>query len=112
MSSPEAGRQLDSIYELLLEKAGLQGSHIWPQSHTSEEPQRHLRGHVLSRSVMSDSFPPPGDLPDPGIEPVSPAWQVDSLPLSHRGGPPWTYIVSKMVMNVLEKSVYSEQQVN
>ena len=32
--------------------------------------------------------PPPGDLPDPGIEPVSPAapaWQVDSLPLSGQG---------------------------
>ena len=31
--------------------------------------------------------PPPGDLPDPGIEPVSPvapALQVDSLPLSHQ----------------------------
>ena len=27
-------------------------------------------------------FPSPGDLPDPNIEPVSPAWQVDSLPLS------------------------------
>ena len=25
-------------------------------------------------------FPSPGDLPDPGIEPESPAWQVDSLP--------------------------------
>ena len=30
-------------------------------------------------------FPSPGDLPDPGIEPTSPAWQVDSLPLSHLG---------------------------
>ena len=28
-------------------------------------------------------FPSPGDLPDPGIEPESPPWQVDSLPLSH-----------------------------
>ena len=26
--------------------------------------------------------PPPGDLPDPGIKPGSPAWQVDSLPPS------------------------------
>ena len=26
------------------------------------------------------SFPPPRDLPDPGIEPRSPALQVDSLP--------------------------------
>ena len=29
--------------------------------------------------------PPPGELPDPGIEPMSPALQVDSLPLSHQG---------------------------
>ena len=33
------------------------------------------------------SFPPPRDLPDPGIEPTSPALQEDSLPLSHLGGP-------------------------
>ena len=32
-------------------------------------------------------FPPLGDLPDPGIEPVSLAWQVDSLPLSSQGSP-------------------------
>ena len=31
--------------------------------------------------------PPTGDLPNPGIKPVSPAWQVDSLPLSHQGSP-------------------------
>jgi len=28
-------------------------------------------------------FPSPGDLPDPGVEPRSPAWQAESLPLSH-----------------------------
>ena len=27
--------------------------------------------------------PPPGDLPDPGIEPMSPTLQADSLLLSH-----------------------------
>jgi len=35
-------------------------------------------------------FPPPGDLPDPGINPASPAapaLQVDSLLLSHWGSP-------------------------
>ena len=35
-------------------------------------------------------FPTPGDLPDPGIEPVSllsPDWQADSLPLHHLGRP-------------------------
>ena len=31
--------------------------------------------------------PPPGDLPDPGIKPRSPALQADSLPLSHQGNP-------------------------
>ena len=30
------------------------------------------------------SFPSPGDLPDPGIEPVSPDWQADSLLLSQQ----------------------------
>ena len=36
-------------------------------------------------------FPSPGDLPDPGTEPVSlssPAVQADSLPLRHWGSPP------------------------
>ena len=28
-----------------------------------------------------------GDLPDPGIEPESPALQADSLPPNHRGSP-------------------------
>ena len=35
-------------------------------------------------------FPPPGDHPDPGIEPVSPALQADSLPLSHWGSQKFT----------------------
>ena len=30
-------------------------------------------------------FPSPGDLPNPGVEPGSPALQVASLPLSHQG---------------------------
>jgi len=32
-------------------------------------------------------FPPPGDLLDPGIKLASPAWQADSLPLSHQESP-------------------------
>ena len=32
-------------------------------------------------------FPSPGDLPDPGIEPGSPAFQADALTLSHQGSP-------------------------
>ena len=30
-------------------------------------------------------FPTPGDLPDPGIEPASPALQADSLPSEPQG---------------------------
>ena len=36
--------------------------------------------------------PPPEDLPNPGIEPMSPALQVDSLPLSHLGSPKIAHI--------------------
>ena len=32
------------------------------------------------------TFPHSGDLPDPGIKPMSPAPQADSLPLNHREG--------------------------
>ena len=32
-------------------------------------------------------FPSPGDLPDPGIEPGSPALQADSLPFEPPGKP-------------------------
>ena len=39
--------------------------------------------------------PPPGDLPDPGVKPTSPATpalQVEFLPLSHQGSPTGTFI--------------------
>ena len=32
-------------------------------------------------------FPSPGDLPDPGIDPWSPALQADSLPTELQGKP-------------------------
>ena len=44
-------------------------------------------------------FPPPGDLPDPGIEPGSPALQVDFLPSE----PPGTlFLKSAIEYNRLE----------
>ena len=36
-------------------------------------------------------FPAPGDLPDPGIEPGSPALQLDSLPSEPLGKPNFVY---------------------
>ena len=38
-------------------------------------------------------FPPPGDPPNPGIEPVSPALAGDSLPLPHLGSRIWVLLV-------------------
>ena len=43
----------------------------------------------FSRQDYSSGLPcpPPGDLPNPGIKPTSPALQEDSLLLSHWGSP-------------------------
>ena len=46
-------------------------------------------------------FPSPGDLPSPGIEPMSPACQVDSLTLSYLGNPLDYTPVSKKFADVL-----------
>ena len=47
----------------------------------------------FSRQEYSSGLPcpPPGDLPNSGIEPATSALQADSLPLSHQGNhlSPW-----------------------
>ena len=70
-----------------------------------------------SHSVVSDSlqpefskpaygsgqpFPSAGDLPNPGIEPWSPALQVDSLPTEISGKPLWR---KRNVKKLLHKQV-------
>ena len=54
----------------------------------TEEPGR-LQSMKFSRqeSWSGLPFPSPGDLPDTGIEPGSPALQVDSLPSEPPGKP-------------------------
>ena len=42
-------------------------------------------------------FPPPGDLPNPGVEPRSPALQADSLPSEPPGKPDYTQIFQHFV---------------
>ena len=44
-------------------------------------------------------FPSPGDLPDPGIEPRSPASQADSLSSEPRGKPNFTMPVQEYVID-------------
>ena len=51
-------------------------------------PGSSVRGILQARVLEWVARPSPGDLPNPGIEPVSPmapVLQADSLPLSHRG---------------------------
>ena len=50
-------------------------------------PGSSVHGIFLSKNTRVVPFPPPGDRPDPEIEPRSPSLQVDSLPLSHQGSP-------------------------
>ena len=54
----------------------------------TEEPGR-LQSMGFSRQEYWSGlpFPSPGDLPDPGIEPRSPALQADSLPAELPGKP-------------------------
>ena len=44
-------------------------------------------GFSRSEYWSGEPFPSPGDLPNPGIEPRFPAWQVDSLPAEPQGMP-------------------------
>ena len=53
-------------------------------------PDSSVHGILQEEYWSGLPCPPPGDLPDPEIEPMSPvasALQVDSLPLSHQGSP-------------------------
>ena len=48
-------------------------------------------------------FPSPGDLPNPGIEPRSPALQTDALPSEPPGKP--THHLSKALSNTITSSI-------
>ena len=51
-------------------------------------PGSSVHGILQQKYWSGLPFPPPADLPDPGTEPVSPASQVDSSPLSLWESPP------------------------
>ena len=61
-------------------------------------------------------FPSPGDLPDPGIKPVSPAMVGDPLPLSYQGSPLF-YIsyrkrVERHTVRVYDQRAYQNKSLN
>ena len=47
-------------------------------------PSSPVHGIFKVRILEWVAIPSPGDLPNPGMEPMSPALQLDSLPLRHR----------------------------
>ena len=49
-----------------------------------------VHGILQVRILEWVAFPSPGDLPNPGIKPRSPALQVDLYQLSHKGSPCYT----------------------
>ena len=53
-------------------------------------------------------FPPPGDLPNPGIEPRSPALQADSLPAEPQGKPKNTGVGSLSLL----QGIFPTQELN
>ena len=55
---------------------------------------------------MGKPFPAPGDLPNPGIEPRSPALQADSLPSKSQGKPMKTREELKKEKRLEEKLTY------
>ena len=59
--------------------------HIWRSCCLVSPDQAPLSVVFPRREYWNGlSFPSPGDLHDSGIKPLSPAWQVDSLTLSHQ----------------------------
>ena len=59
-------------------------------------------------------FPPPGDLPDPGIEPtspVSPGLQMDSLP-AESSGKPFSYLEANWVARCFSVAPFSQLRVS
>ena len=49
---------------------------------------------ILQAMILESGLPcpPPGDLPNPGIEPLSPAWKADSFTTESLGKPSDTHI--------------------
>ena len=68
------------------------------------QPTRFLRPWEFSRQEYWNGlpWPPPGGLPNPGIEPRPPEVQADSLPTEPQGKP--TY-ASKVVLKILQATL-------
>ena len=62
------------------ESRSVMSDSLWPHG-------LHIRGILQARILEWVAFPTPGDLPNPGIKPRSPALQEDSVPDEPQGKP-------------------------
>ena len=63
------------------------------------DPMDHIVYGILQARILEWlTFPSPGDLPNPGIEPRSPALQVDSLPAEPQEKPKNTGVGSHSML--------------
>ena len=69
-------------FEVKSESRSVVSNSLWP--HVLYSPRNSLG----QNTGLGKPFPSPGDLPNPGMEPRSPALQVDSLPFEPQGKPP------------------------
>ena len=67
-----------------------------------------VHGILQARILEWVSFPSPGDLPNPGIDPRSPALQVDYLPVEPQGKPKNTRVGS---LSLLQR-IFPIQELN
>ena len=58
-------------------------------------PGSSVHGIFQAESWSGLPFPPPRDLPNPGIKPAFPALQANSLLLNHQGRPFYTVVIAK-----------------
>ena len=61
---------------------------LWTVAHQAPLSMEFFRQECWSELPCS----PPGDLPNSGIKPTSPALQANSLPLSYQGSPRYVYM--------------------
>ena len=69
----------------------------------------HLAHGILQARIQSGYFPSPGDLPNPEVEPRSPAQQVDSLPPDLQGKPKNTGVGSLSLLQEIFLTQESNQ---
>ena len=66
---------------------------LWTVAHQAPQSMR------FSRQVfLGVPCPPPGDLPDPGVEPASPALKAESFLLSHQGSPRYMCMYNQITL--------------